>query len=103
MTIQHLGFMRALVNRERRRVPVFAMWLDDPDASILSQIPDPLACPSCGGPVDLSRVRADRTFENPAVRSTAVACSQCGAVLHFDKTPAEKRVLLTWTQRFEKE
>lgn len=100
MIIEHLGHTYAAVNRLRTRVPAFVIWLDDPDKTLAEQMPYPMACPSCAGLVDLSRVKADRTFSLPNVFSTALGCRTCGSVLHFDKTPMAARPSLQWTKRY---
>jgi hypothetical protein len=102
MTIDFLGYGPARFQGAIRDVPIFAMWLDSEGASITAQVPEPLACPSCGRSVDLSPITGDETFRRPEIYSTALGCVNCGATLHFDKTPADKRASLTWTKRYRK-
>jgi hypothetical protein len=102
---QFLGYTHALIRNaagtERRRVPIFAIWFDDPESSLAAQFPATLACPACGHPLALSRLKSDRTFTQPHIVSTAIGCGACGATIHFDKTPQDRRASLTWTKRFE--
>jgi hypothetical protein len=98
-----LGYSMTRFKDGLKRVPVFVVWLNDPEASMTAQLPDVLACPSCGRPVNLAdRIKSDATFQQPEIFSTATRCGECGTVLHFDKTPSADRAGLAWTQRFEK-
>lgn len=97
---QHLGYMDVKHEGRPKHVPVFVVWLDDAVASLSAQVPYPFACPSCGNFVDLTRIKTEATFQRPEVHSVAVGCRECGAALHFDKTPEDRREGLTWTSRF---
>jgi 4-hydroxy-3-methylbut-2-en-1-yl diphosphate synthase IspG/GcpE len=103
ITYEALGYSRARIDDEIRRVPVFAAWLSDPVITVRAQLPNAIGCPSCGRGIDLAHLLQDEAMRQPTVFSIGIRCAACGCVVRFDKTPEADRARLAWTKRFEKD
>jgi len=100
MKLEHLGSVEANHRDRVQRVMVWVVWQDSPEMALAAQVEPRMPCPSCGAVTSLAGIRGNRTFQNPDIRSTAIQCVECGAILHFDKTPEGERAALRWTKRY---
>lgn len=112
MTCEYLGCALEPCGRDATRVRhVYVIWVTAPILTALRALrthPSLAACPECGRPWSLERPggaidNVSATTGHEFVRKVSDSCPACGAILHWDCTPAADRDRLNWPYLYLRE